>query len=64
MKLLLDQGLPRSSTALLCELGLDTIYVSEIGLSASEDRIILQRAKIENRVIVTLDADFQALLAL
>lgn len=64
MKLLLDQGLPRSAAALLSDVGIDTIHVGEIGLSAAEDADILQRAREEERVVVTLDADFHTLLAL
>jgi len=64
MKLLLDQGLPRSAAALLCATGIDTIHVADIGFSQAEDVEIIQRAKEENYVVVTLDADFHALLAL
>ncbi|AMA08421.1 DUF5615 family PIN-like protein [Picosynechococcus sp. PCC 73109] len=64
MKLLLDQGLPRSAAMLLSEAGIDTIHVAEIGLSAADDTDILQRAKDDECVVVTLDADFHALLAL
>jgi predicted nuclease of predicted toxin-antitoxin system len=64
MKLLLDQGLPRSASALLRERGIDAVHVAEIGLSAAEDTEILQRAQEDGRVVVTLDADFHALLAL
>ena len=64
MKLLLDQGLPRSAATLLCQAGIDTIHVAEIALSAADDINILQRAREDGRVVVTLDADFHALLAL
>jgi predicted nuclease of predicted toxin-antitoxin system len=64
MKLLLDQGLPRSAAALLCEAGIDAIHVADIGFSAADDTDILQRAQEDERVVVTLDADFHALLAL
>jgi predicted nuclease of predicted toxin-antitoxin system len=64
MKLLLDQGLPRSAAALLCGMGIDTIHVADIGYSQAEDAEIIQRAKAKNYVVVTLDADFHALLAL
>ncbi|WP_155960544.1 DUF5615 family PIN-like protein [Fischerella sp. PCC 9605] len=47
MKLLLDQGLPRSAVNLLREVGVDTIHVAEIGLSAVDDIDILQRAREE-----------------
>jgi predicted nuclease of predicted toxin-antitoxin system len=64
MKLLLDQGLPLSAAALLRDAGIDTIHVGEIGMSEAEDAEIIQRARVEERVVATLDADFHALLAL
>lgn len=64
MKLLLDQGLPRSAAKLLREAGIDTVHVSEIGCSTADDAAILQRGRDEERVVITLDADFHALLAL
>ncbi len=64
MKLLLDQGLPRSTIRLLHEAGIDAIHVSEIGYSTSEDAVILAWGRKEDRTVVTLDADFHALLAL
>jgi predicted nuclease of predicted toxin-antitoxin system len=64
MKLLLDQGLPRSAVRLLREAGIDSLQVGEIGLSTANDSTILQRARNDQRVVVTLDADFGALLAI
>jgi predicted nuclease of predicted toxin-antitoxin system len=64
MKLLLDQGLPRSAAALLRDAGIDTIHVGEIGMSEAEDVDIIQRARKEGRIVATLDADFHTLLAL
>lgn len=64
MKLLLDQGLPRSAAALLRDAGIDTIHVSEIEMSTAEDVEIVQRAREEGRVVATLDADLHTLLAL
>lgn len=64
MKLLLDQGTPRSAATLLCRAGFDAVHTGDIGLAAADDEEILQRAAVEDRVIVTLDADFHALLAL
>ena len=62
-RLLLDQGLPRSTAALLAQGGWDVAHVSNIGMSRANDIDILQRARAEQRVCVTLDADFHALLA-
>jgi predicted nuclease of predicted toxin-antitoxin system len=64
MKLLLDQALPRSTARLLRETGIDCVHVGEIGDSTAEDTAILERAKAEDCVIVTMDADFHAILAL
>lgn len=64
MKLLLDQGLPRSAAKLLRNAGINTIHVGEISMSAAKDAEIIQRAKEDERVVVTLDADFHTLLAL
>ncbi|NJK65754.1 MAG: DUF5615 family PIN-like protein [Microcoleus sp. SU_5_3] len=64
MKLLLDQGLPLSAAALLRDAGIDTIHVGEISMSQAEDAEIIQKAREEERVVVTFDADFHTLLAL
>jgi predicted nuclease of predicted toxin-antitoxin system len=63
MKLLLDQGLPRSAAALLRESGVDAVHAGEIGLATAEDAVILENARQEQRIVVTLDADFHMLLA-
>jgi hypothetical protein len=38
MKLLLDQGLPRSSAAILREAGFDAVHAGEISLATAETR--------------------------
>jgi predicted nuclease of predicted toxin-antitoxin system len=62
-RLLLDQGLPASTAVLLRQSGWDVVHVSEIGMSRASDTDIVQRARAELRVCVTLDADFHSLLA-
>jgi len=49
---------------LLREAGWDVVHVSALGMSRSPDSRILEFARTENRVVVTLDADFHRLLAL
>ena len=50
-------------TPAVTQAGWDVIHVSDIGMSRAEDSDILQRARVEQRICVTLDADFHALLA-
>lgn len=64
MRWLLDQGLPRSAAALLNSAGHEAIHVGDVGMAAAADAAILAYAVRENRAVVTLDADFHALLAL
>jgi predicted nuclease of predicted toxin-antitoxin system len=64
MKLLLDQGTPRSAATILRRAGFDAVHTGEIGLAEAEDSEIIRRASEQNRVVVTLDADFHAQLAL
>lgn len=64
VRVLLDQGLPRSAAGLLRGKGVDTLHTGEIGLARAEDAVILKRGVDEGRLIVTLDADFHQLLAL
>ncbi len=63
IKMLLDQGLPRTAANLLRERGWDVQHVSERGMSTAEDAAIIAIARQEQRMVVTLDADFHALVA-
>ena len=64
MKVLLDQGLPRSAAKLLRDAGIDAVHTGECGLATSTDTEILDYARQQNRAVVTLDADFHTLLVL
>jgi predicted nuclease of predicted toxin-antitoxin system len=64
LKLLLDQGLPRSTVNFLRPSGVEARHIGDLGLSAAEDAALLERARQRDEVIVTLDSDFHALLAL
>lgn len=61
--ILLDQGLPRDAAEQLREEGISCTHVGEIGMSAAEDTEILEWARIHDFAVVTLDADFHAILA-
>ena len=62
-RVLLDQGLPPETAALLRAEGWDALHVREVNMSCASDPEILDRARLENRVCITLDRDFHAHLA-
>ncbi len=64
MRLLLDQGLPRSAVLHLHNAGIEADHVGDRGLATASDSRILDLSRQEGRVVVTLDADFHSLLAL
>jgi len=64
MKLLLDQGLPRSTVFHLSNAAIEAVHVGEAGLATASDAQILDFAYQNSNIVVTLDADFHALLAL
>lgn len=63
IRLLLDEGLPRSTVTALTGAGRDIIHVYDIGLGRATDSEILEYAREEKPVCVTVDADLHALLA-
>lgn len=64
MRLLLDANLSPEVTRLLREAEHDAIHVAEIGLLSAPDPEIMEAAAREDRILLTADADFGALLAL
>lgn len=64
MRWLLDQGLPRSAAQLLCGQDMDAVHAGDIGMASAADAEIIEVAEREDRIIVTLDSDFHALLAI
>ena len=63
IRLLLDQGLPRSAADMLQKAGWDVVHTFDVGLSRATDMELLEFARRERRTVVTLDSDFHALLA-
>ncbi len=63
MKLLLDQGLPRSTVQHLARMGIAAEHVGDLNMARAADVDILDVARERQAVVVTLDADFHALLA-
>ncbi len=62
--LLLDQGLPRSTIQYLRRSGIEARHAGNLGLAEADDAVILKRARDDDQIVVTLDADFYAQLAL
>jgi predicted nuclease of predicted toxin-antitoxin system len=60
--ILLDQGLPRDAAEQLRSGGVECTHVGEIGMASSSDTDILEYARSVGRIVVTLDADFHAIL--
>ena len=64
MRLLLDANLSPEVARRLREAGHDTVHVADVGLLSAADPEILRAAAEQDRVLLTADADFGALLAL
>ena len=63
MKSLADMGISQSTVRWLRQLGYNAIHLREQGLQRLPDAEIVNKARTENRVILTCDLDFGALLA-
>ncbi len=63
-RLLLDQGLAPYAAEILRGYGIDAVHVSEIRMEQADDIQILNRARDDERICVTLDHDFHVHLAL
>jgi predicted nuclease of predicted toxin-antitoxin system len=64
VRFLLDNALSPIVAAHLQDAGHDAIHIRDYGLRAAADGEILDRAKSENRILVSADTDFGALLAM
>jgi|GEM_PF-97990 len=64
MKFLLDQNLSAAAAELLRASGTDVFHTREVELATAEDVDILQWCREQARILITLDADCHALLAL
>src|SRR5687768_14633219 len=63
LKFLIDNALPPRLAELLLADGHDAIHVRDYAMQAERDEVILTRAALEDRVIVSADTDFGTILA-
>jgi len=63
MRFLADMGISVRTVGALTELGHDAVHAREIGISRATDTTILERARSQGRVVLTVDLDFGQLLA-
>ncbi len=64
MRFLIDMPASPTLVGWLSERGHESVHAQDIGLATASDSEIMARARIENRIVVTVDLDFGRLLAL
>jgi predicted nuclease of predicted toxin-antitoxin system len=64
MRLLIDESLSARLTAPLAAAGHDVVHVTDLSLLGEPDEVVLSAALEDDRILVTADTDFGALLAL
>ena len=64
MRFLADMAISLSTVAWLRDQGHDVTHLREEGLQRAEDSDVLEKARTEDRILLTLDLDFGYLMAI
>ena len=63
MKFVADMSIPQATVTHLKKEGYDIYHLQDKGLSKAKDSEVLQIARSEGRIVLTMDLEFGALLA-
>jgi predicted nuclease of predicted toxin-antitoxin system len=64
MRFLADAGISPKTVEFLRRNGHDAVHVREIAMQRATDRLVVEQARADNRILLTFDLDFGAILAL
>ncbi|MDZ7732492.1 MAG: DUF5615 family PIN-like protein [Acidimicrobiia bacterium] len=64
MRFLIDESLSHTVAVRLAEANHDAVHIGDLGLLGADDETVMATALEQNRVLVSADTDFGALLAL
>jgi predicted nuclease of predicted toxin-antitoxin system len=64
MRFLADMGISLRTVEWLREKGYNVVHLSEEGLQKLPDPEVLEKTRLENRILLTIDLDFTQLLAI
>jgi predicted nuclease of predicted toxin-antitoxin system len=64
MRFLADAGISPKTVEFLRRNGHDAVHVREIAMQRATDRLVVERARADDRILLTFDLDFGAILAL